>query len=67
MPALVALVLTMHLSLVVWAIVDIRKPDREVLGGNKRRWLLVVVFGNVIGPLAYLLFGRTFEHANKRL
>lgn len=65
MPALIALLLATHLSLVVWAIVDIRKPEREVLGGNKRMWLMVVVFGNVIGPLAYLLVGRTFEHAKR--
>lgn len=61
MPAIVVLMLAAQLAAVVWAIKDIWKPDREVLGGNKRTWILIVVFGNVIGLAAYVLVGRTFN------
>jgi hypothetical protein len=61
MPAIIVLLLAAHLAVVIWAIKDISKPDREVLGGNKRTWMLVVAFGNVIGLLGYLLVGRSFN------
>lgn len=65
MPAIVVLVLAAQLAAVVWAIKDISKPDREVLGGNKRTWMLIVVFGNVVGLLAYVLVGRSFNHPDQ--
>ena len=66
MPGLVALLLMLQVGIVVWAISDIRKPEREVLDDNNRTWVLVVLFGNVIGPLAYVLIGRTFERIERQ-
>jgi hypothetical protein len=37
---------------------DLTRPDRRVKGGNKLVWGLVIVLGQMIGPLAYFLFGR---------
>jgi hypothetical protein len=61
MPAVILLLVAAQLSMMAWALTDLRNPEREVLGGSKRFWALVVLFGNVIGPLAYLLVGRTFR------
>jgi hypothetical protein len=46
-----------EVGLMVVALLDIIKRER-VRGGNKVVWILVVVLIGVIGPIAYLLFGR---------
>jgi hypothetical protein len=46
-----------EIGLMVIALLDIVKRER-VRGGNKVVWILVVVLIGVIGPIAYLLFGR---------
>jgi hypothetical protein len=61
MPFIVLLLAAIQIGLLVWAISDIKKPEREVLGGSKGKWLLIVIFGNLIGPTAYLLVGRSFR------
>lgn len=55
--ALLPLVL-IDLGMVVYAIVDLAKPERRVKGGNKLVWLLVILLVNTFGWLAYLVFGR---------
>jgi len=47
-----------ELGLLVYALVDLLKPDRRVVGGSKLVWGLVIVLINVIGPLLYLIVGR---------
>ena len=47
-----------ELGLLVYALVDLLKPDRRVVGGSKLVWGLVIVLVNVIGPLLYLVVGR---------
>ncbi|MGW8250359.1 MAG: PLD nuclease N-terminal domain-containing protein [Anaerolineales bacterium] len=48
----------LQISLLVAALLDIRKrPEQEITGGNKRIWTMIV-FVNYIGPIAYFLFGR---------
>jgi phospholipase D-like protein len=44
----------------IWALVDaIRVPeDRMYRAGNKLVWVLVIVFGHLLGAIAYLAIGR---------
>lgn len=46
------------LGVVVYCILDLYKPDRRVRGGNKTVWLLIILFINTLGWVAYLLAGR---------
>ncbi len=46
-----------EIGLMVIALLDIVRRER-VRGGNKVVWILVVVLIGVVGPIAYLLFGR---------
>ncbi len=46
-----------EVGLTVIALLDIVRRER-VRGGNKVVWILVVVLIGVVGPIAYLLFGR---------
>jgi hypothetical protein len=59
--SLVLLVLPLaliELGLLVYALVDLLKPERRVIGGSKLVWGLVIVLINGIGPLLYLIVGR---------
>jgi hypothetical protein len=47
-----------EIGLLVFALVDLLKPERRVLGGSKLVWALVIVLINGIGPLLYLIVGR---------
>ena len=47
----------LQFGLLVVALRDLMNPQRQVKG-NKMGWLMVVLFVHVIGPSAYLLFGR---------
>ena len=47
-----------ELGLVAFSLVDLFKPERQVLGGNKLVWALVIVVVGTIGPIVYLLVGR---------
>jgi hypothetical protein len=55
---LVLPLLVVQLGLMVFALRDLLRPDRQVLGGSKLLWGLVIVFGEMIGPVVYLLVGR---------
>lgn len=47
-----------QITLLIAALIDIRKrPADEITGGNKRIWVMVA-FINYVGPIAYFLFGR---------
>jgi nitric oxide reductase large subunit len=48
-------------GLLIFALVDLLKPERRVAGGNKLVWALVIVLIGTIGPLLYLLAGRRDE------
>jgi hypothetical protein len=37
---------------------DLYKPERRVAGGNKDTWAAIILFGSIVGMLAYLLIGR---------
>ncbi len=50
-------VFLLELGLLVFALVDVIRR-KEVRGGSKIPWILLIVFVQVIGPIAYLAFGR---------
>jgi hypothetical protein len=43
----------------VWALVDaIKTPDGSFRAGNQLIWVLVILFGNLLGAIIYLVVGR---------
>ena len=50
--------LLIEVGLVAFALVDLFKTDRHVVGNNKLVWALVILLIATIGPIAYLLAGR---------
>jgi hypothetical protein len=57
LPLLVPLIV-LQLVLLGVALYDLTRPERRVKGGSKLVWGLVIVFGQLLGPLVYFLFGR---------
>ena len=51
-------VAVIQLALLGFALRDLLNPERRVKGGNKLVWALIIVFVNLIGPLAYFFVGR---------
>jgi hypothetical protein len=51
-------ILILQLTLMAIGLYDLTRPDRRVKGGNKLVWGLVIVLGQLLGPLVYFLFGR---------
>ena len=60
LPVLLPL-LALQLILMGVALRDLLQQDRRVKGGDKRVWALVIVFGQLLGPLLYLAVGREDE------
>jgi hypothetical protein len=54
--AVVALLL--DLAIAFYFIQDLYQPQRRVSGGDKTVWLVIILFGSVLGWMAYLLIGR---------
>jgi len=50
-----------ELGLLVWALLDIIR--RKNVKGPKIVWIIVVVLFEIIGPIAYFIFGRGEESA----
>lgn len=50
-------VIVLQLALAIWAIVDIarRKKTRSL---TPTIWIIICIFVNFVGPIAYILFGR---------
>jgi DMSO reductase anchor subunit len=55
LPLLVPLLL-IQLALIIAALVDILR--REKTRGPKWLWILIVIFGEMIGPILYFVIGR---------
>jgi hypothetical protein len=53
--------LFIQLILIVVALRDLLGPERRVKGGNKWVWALIIVFGELLGPLLYFALGRENE------
>lgn len=49
-------ILVVQLGLMAFALVDLSKRERT--RGPKWLWALVIIFGELLGPLVYFLFGR---------
>jgi hypothetical protein len=58
MLTLVLPLVALQLGLMIFALHDLLRPERQVVGGSKLVWGLVIVLGETLGPIAYLLFGR---------
>lgn len=58
LPLIIPLVI-LQLGLMIFCLVDLVR--REHTRGPKWIWALVVIFGELIGPIIYLLFGRVEE------
>ncbi len=58
--ALLAPLAVIQIGLLVFALRDLIKR-RQVVGGNKWPWALLIVFVNTIGPIIYLIAGRKEE------
>ena len=56
--ALLAPIVIIQLGLMIVALHDLEQDDRQVRGGSKLLWALVIVFLNVLGPIVYLVAGR---------
>jgi len=57
LPLLIPL-LILQLVLIGVALYDLTRPDRRVRGGSKAVWAIVIILGELFGPLIYFLFGR---------
>jgi len=47
-----------EVGLVVFSLIDLFRPERQVLGDNKLVWALVILVIGTIGPIVYLVVGR---------
>ena len=54
---LIAPLLVIQLILVVVALIDLSKQAETK--GPKWVWLLVILLGNIFGPIIYFIFGRS--------
>jgi DMSO reductase anchor subunit len=50
--------IVLQLGVQIWGLIDLTRPNREVAGGNKLIWALVIVLGNLIGTIVYFVVGR---------
>ena len=51
--------LLVQLGLMVFCLLDLSR--REKTKGPKWLWVILIVFGELIGPVVYLFFGRVEE------
>ncbi len=56
--AIVAPLIALQLLLIVLALRDLLRPERRVRWSSKALWGAIIVLGELLGPLAYFLFGR---------
>ncbi len=57
LPLLLPLIV-LQLVLIVVALLDLRRPERRVRGGSKILWAIVIIVGELVGPLVYFTLGR---------
>lgn len=55
---LVLPIVAIQLGLIILALRDLLRPERQVRGDSKLAWGLVIVIVNIIGPLLYFAVGR---------
>jgi hypothetical protein len=57
LPFLIPLII-LQLVLLALGLYDLTRPERQVKGGSKLVWGIIIVVGELIGPIVYFLFGR---------
>ncbi len=55
---LVLPLVVLQLALLLLAIVDLFREERKVRFVGKPIWALIIVFVNIVGPIAYFFVGR---------
>lgn len=58
MLALAIILILIDLWMATYFLNDLYQPERRVAGGDKTMWAAIIVFGSIIGMMAYLLVGR---------
>ena len=56
--ALLIPIVVIQLGLMIAALVDLERDERQVRGGSKLVWAIVIVFVNILGPILYFVAGR---------
>ncbi len=56
--ALLVPIIVIQVGLMIAALIDLERDERQVRGGNKLVWALVIVFVNLLGPIVYFVAGR---------
>jgi Phospholipase_D-nuclease N-terminal len=59
--AILVPLLAIQIVLIVVALRDLLLPERRVRGGNKGLWAVVILLGEILGPLLYFALGRENE------
>ena len=59
--AIVLPLLAIQLALIAIALRDLIQPERRVRGNSKALWAVVIVVGELLGPLLYFFVGREAE------
>lgn len=55
---LIAPVILLQLILVVIALVSLAKAEAETVRGSKLLWVIIILFGSIIGSIVYFVAGR---------
>ena len=58
LPLIIPLIL-IQLGLMIFALLDLRKRDKT--RGPKWMWALIIIFGELVGPIVYFIVGRIDE------
>jgi hypothetical protein len=58
---LITPILIVEIVLIVIALRDLLRPERQVRGDSKLLWGIVIVFVSLLGPIIYLVAGRREE------
>jgi hypothetical protein len=54
-------IVIIELVLIVFALRDLLRPDRQVRGNSKLMWGIIIVIVGYIGPILYFVVGREPE------
>ena len=54
-------VIAIEIGLLIFALVDLLRPERRVRGDSKLMWGLIIVVVGMLGPILYLAAGREPE------
>lgn len=57
--ALLAPLIVIQFVLIIVAIIDLAK--RKATHGPKWLWVLIIIFGNMVGPIIYFIVGRKHD------